>query len=140
MLANRDRLGHRSYRSHQRAGLAFGDERQRGLDFSVLWKVFSVGQIKSAACRIQTELTLLVALQRTRDSMNVAQIKSSRINQRAIAFFRRNFKSPNDGFRESVLNRAALVSIVTVRAKRFVRSNQRSEEHTSELQSREKLV
>src|SRR2546425_5972831 len=71
MLAHRDRLRHRRHRSHEQAGFAFGGERQRGLAFSVLWKVFGVGKIKSAACRIKTELTLLIALQRTRDSVNV---------------------------------------------------------------------
>ena len=56
--------------------------------------------------------------------MRIAQIKSSAVNQRAIAFFRRDFESPQRRFRESIFDGAAFVGMIAVSAKRFVRSDQ----------------
>src|SRR5205823_9537075 len=79
-----------------------------------------------AARRVQTKLTLLIALQRAGDSVNIAQIKSGRVNQSTIAFFGRNFKSPQNGFSERIFYRAPLVSIVAFSPKAFVRGNQQN--------------
>src|SRR5712691_9514711 len=58
--------------------------------------------------------------------MNVAQIESSGVNQRAIAFFGGDFKSPQRRFGECVPDGATLVGIIAVRAKRLVRSDQQN--------------
>src|SRR5713226_7074921 len=87
MLADGDRLGDWRHGTNPRPGFTFSCERERSFDFSVPGKVFRVGEIESAARRIQTKLTLLIALQRAGNSMSIAQIESSGVNQRAIAFF-----------------------------------------------------
>src|SRR5258706_186998 len=125
MLANGDGLRQRRNLAYQRSWLGFGGECQRGFDFSVPGKVPGVGQVKSTAGWIKTEVSLLGSLQRTGNLMSIAQKERGGVDQRPIAFFGADFKSPQSRFRESVLHRASFVSVVAVRAVTIVRCDQK---------------
>src|ERR1044072_2684109 len=60
-FANGDCFRHRHDLSHKLARRV-ACERQSGFDFSVLWKVFCVGEIKGAARRFKSMRTLLSSL------------------------------------------------------------------------------
>ena len=56
--------------------------------------------------------------------MCVAQIKTRGVDQRTIAVFGSDFKTPQRRFRKSVFHGAALVGIVAIGAKGVIRSRQ----------------
>src|SRR5712692_13704 len=58
--------------------------------------------------------------------MSITQIKSCRIDERMPTLFRPHFKSPKRRFCESVFDRAPLISVVAVGAKRIVRCDQQN--------------
>ena len=58
--------------------------------------------------------------------MRVAQVKARGVNQRPIAVFGGDFKTPEGRFREGVLDGAAFVGVVAVGAKSVIRSDQQN--------------
>ena len=124
VFAHGDGVSHRRNRTHQRPGFTVSDERQSRFNFRVLREIPGAGEIESTARGVQTKLALLHSLQRSGNSMHVAQIEIRGIDQGASALFRRDFKSPHRRFGEGVFHRTSLVSIVAVCAIAFVRRNQ----------------
>src|SRR5215468_4784796 len=114
MFAHRYGLRVGRHRSHQRSGFALGSKSKSGFDFSIPGKILCISEIESRPRGVETKLTLLTALQRSGHSMDVAQIKVGCVDQRAIAFFGPDFETPQRGFSESILNRAAFVSVFAV--------------------------
>src|SRR5437763_9709848 len=126
MFADSNCLRIRRNGSHERPGFAFSRERQSSFNFRVPGKVLRVTEIESAARSVDAELSLLTTLQRAGDSVDIRQIKSRRVYERAIAIFGRDFKSPQRRFGERIFDSASFVGALAGGAIGLIRGNQQN--------------
>src|SRR6059058_3436668 len=124
MFADGNCLRIRRNGTHERPGFAVSREGQSGFDFRVPGKVLRVPDIESAAGWVETKLSLLTTLQRAGNSVDIPQIKSRRVHERAIAIFGRDFKSPERRFGKRIFHRASFVGTLAGGAVGLIRSNQ----------------